>query len=141
MRRQLAAMACGLVLSLVAGAACAEIVVVVARASAIETLDRADLRDIYLGRMDRLPNGEPVVPVDQTESAPAYATFYREYLGQTPARVKAHWSKRIFTGRGQPPRSVDDGAAMARAVAGNPTAIGYLDADLVDERLRVVRIE
>ncbi len=141
MPRQLAAMACGLILSLAAGAAGAEVAVVVARESSIETLSRSDLRDIYLGRMDRLPDDGPVVPIDQTERAPSYAAFYRKYLGQSPAQIKAHWSKRIFTGRGQPPRSVEDGAAMARAVAGNPDAIGYLDTDLVDERLRVVRIE
>lgn len=140
-RRQLAALACGLMLCLVAAAACAEVVVVVARESAIETLSRVDLRDIYLGRMDRAPDGEPVVPIDLNEDAPAYAAFYRKYLGQSPAQIKAHWAKRIFTGRGQPPRSVEDGAAMARAVAGNPNAIGYLDADLVDDRLRIVRIE
>lgn len=134
-------MACGLVLNLAPGAVLAEVLVVVARESTVEALDRSELRDIYLGRMDRLPSGEPVVPIDQTERAPAYRAFYRRYLGQTPSQVKAHWSQRIFTGRGQPPRSVDDGAAMARAVADNPKAIGYLDEDLVDERLRVVRIE
>lgn len=134
-------MACGVILGLVPGAVLAEVVVVVADESHVKALDRTDLRDIYLGRMDHLPSGDPVVPIDQTERASAYAAFYRDYLGQTPAQVKAHWSKRIFTGRGQPPRSVDDGAAMARAVAGNPNAIGYLDADLVDARLRVVRIE
>lgn len=140
-RRQLAAMACGLLLNLAAGAAYAEVVVVVARDSAIETLSPTDLRDIYLGRLDRLPNGVSVTPIDQAESAPAYAAFYRRYLDQSPAQIKAHWSKRIFTGRGQPPRSVENGATMARTIAGNPDAIGYLDAERVDERLRVVRIE
>lgn len=141
MRRQLSTMACALLLGLWSALAVAEIVVVVSRESPIDTLEPGQLRDIYLGRTNSLADGTPIVPIDQAESTAAYAAFCRDYLGQSKARIKAHWSKRIFTGRGQPPRSVADGEAMARVVADNPSAIGYLDRELIDDRLRVVRVE
>lgn len=131
----------GLLLGLVAAAAPAEVVVVVSADNPVESLSRVQLTDIYLGRLNRFPNGDAVVPIDQRESSPAHDEFYSRYLDQSPAQIKAHWSKLIFTGRGQPPRAVSGGEAAAELVAGNPNAIGYLDAELVDERLRVVSVE
>lgn len=128
-------------LGLLIGTAHAEVVVVVSATNPVKSLSRAELADIYLGRMHSFPNGVSVVPVDQRERTPAHDAFYSHYLGRTPAQIKAHWSKLIFSGRGQPPKTVTGDKAMAEFVAGNHHAIGYLAAGLVDTRLRVVLIE
>jgi ABC-type phosphate transport system substrate-binding protein len=139
--KQLASAGSALMLGIAMAAAHAEVVVVVSAENPVQSLTRAELADIYLGRLDRFPNGDRVVPIDQKDGSPAHDEFYEEYIGRTPAQVRAHWSKLIFTGRGQPPRSVASGDAAADAVAGNPHAIAYIDSGLVDERLRVVSIE
>lgn len=138
---KLAMLACTVLLSLATGAAWADVVVVVSAENPVESLSRTQLTDIYLGRLNRFPNGDPVVPIDQRESSPTHDEFYSQYLGQSPAQIKAHWSKLIFTGRGQPPRTVPGDDAAADTVAENPNAIGYLDSSLVDDRLRIVSIE
>jgi ABC-type phosphate transport system substrate-binding protein len=136
----------GLFLSLTVGTASAEVVVVVSVENPTESLSRAQLTDIYLGRLNRFPHGGAVTPLDQREGATAHRMFYRDYLGQTPAQIKAHWSKLIFTGRGQPPRSVADDSAVADTVAASSDALGYLDSTYLDsagvgDRLRVVAID
>lgn len=136
-----AAIGWGLVLGLLAGIARAEVVVVVSAENPIAILSRTDLADIYLGRMIRFPNGDRIVPIDQKNTSPAYKEFYTGYLGRSPAQITAHWSKLIFTGRGQPPQAAPGDGATAEIVAGNPHAIGYVDRRLVDDRLRVVQIE
>lgn len=141
MKRKLLAPGFGLILLLCALPTWAEIVVVVSEDNSIDTMSRVELADLYLGRRNQFPDGEPAVPLDQRESSQAYPEFYAAYVGQTPAQIRSHWSRLIFTGRGQPPRSVENGQAMADAVADNPLAIGYLDSELVDDRLRVVQIE
>lgn len=141
MMRMTPKLACALGLLLLAATARAELVVVVSAQSPVDALSRAELTDIYLGRMNRLPTGDSVVPIDQADRSPVYAEFYSKYLGQSPAQVKAHWSRLIFTGRGQPPRSVENSAAAAELVAGNPNAIAYVTADTVDNRLRIVTLE
>lgn len=141
MPNKLRTLGCLLLLCLFAAVAHAEVVVVVSARNPVESLSRAALVDIYLGRLNRFPNGEPVVPIDQKDGSPVYTEFYRDYLGQSPAQIKSHWSKLIFTGRGQPPRSFSNGDAVADTVAENPNAIGYLEPDLVDDRLRVVSVE
>lgn len=140
-KHKLLVMCFGLTLFTGIAPAWAEIVVVVSAENANERMSRSVLTDLFLGRRHQFPNGEPVVPIDQRQGSQTYPEFYAEYAGQTPAQIRAHWSRLIFTGRGQPPRSVPDGQAMADAVADNPRAIGYLHSDLVDDRLRVVQIE
>lgn len=146
MRMRLTSTVLGLFLSLIVGTASAEVVVVVSVQNPTESLSRAQLTDIYLGRLNRFPHGGAVTPMDQREGATAHSAFYRHYLGQTPAQIKTHWSRLIFTGRGQPPRSVADDSAMADTVAASPDVIGYLDSAYLDsadvgDRLRVVVIE
>ncbi|WP_111413370.1 phosphate ABC transporter substrate-binding protein [Billgrantia lactosivorans] len=141
MPSRLTKIGCILLVGLASSLALADAVVVVSAQSPVSTLTRSELADIYLGRTNRFHGGQPAMPVDQRENSPAYVAFYRNYLGQTPAQIKMHWSRLIFTGRGQPPRSLADHQAMADFVAGQATAIGYLDDAYVDERLRVVAID
>ncbi len=123
------------------GNAYAEIVVVVADDNPLKSLSRAELENIYLGKMNTLPNGQSVEPIDQQENSPIRHEFYRDYIKRTSTQMKMHWSKLIFSGRGQPPRTVPSDKAMADFVAEHPNAIGYLSTDQVDNRLRVVPIE
>lgn len=141
MTRRLAAITCALALSLAASSALAEVVVVVSKDNPVESLERSELRDIYLGQLHSFPNGEPVEPIDQAEGSEARKEFYNDHLERSPAQVKAHWSKLIFTGRGQPPRAVESGEVVAELVSQSPNAIGYLDRALVDDSLRVISIE
>lgn len=116
------------------------VVVVVSAESPVEEISRARLADIYLGRKSRFPGGQEAVPIDQAEDSPVRKTFYETFLGRSPAEVKAHWSKMIFTGRGRPPRDVPDGEAVKEIVADDRRAIGYLDHSLVDGSVRVVKV-
>lgn len=128
-------------LSLIGNLAWAEIVVVASDKSSLQKLTSVQLTDIYLGRLTHLPDGRSVLPIDQTEQNLAHGEFYRQYLGRTPAQIRSHWSRLIFTGRGQPPKAVVDDAAMAEMLNRNPSAIGYMDSNAVPEGLRVLDIE
>lgn len=132
---------CVLALGLALGTASAEVVVIVSAQSPVTALTRTQLADIYLGRSNRLPNGEPVVPIDQAFGSPAHDVFYRDYIGRSTALIKAHWSRLIFTGRGQPPQAVPNDIATVEIVAENPDTIGYVESSHVDNRLRIVPIE
>lgn len=116
------------------------VVVVVSADSPVEEIPRLHLADIYLGRTSRFPDGDPAVPIDLAPGSEAREAFYETYLGRSPAEIKAHWSKVVFTGRGRPPRDVPDAAAMKEAVAGNPRAVGYLPRRAVDGTVRVVEV-
>ncbi len=94
--------------------------------------------DLFLGRANRLPGGRLAVPVDQAEGSTARDAFYLAFADRSPAQMKAHWSKMIFTGRGQPPRSIASGNRVKMLVAGNPDVIGYVERSEVDGSLRII---
>ncbi len=141
MRRNFGRLILVALLSLLANLAVAEVVLVVSKETPLTAIDPDLLADIYLGRATQLPDGTNLTPLNQSESSPAYPEFYRQYLGRSPAQIKSHWSRLIFTGRGQPPRSVGGNEAMAEAIANTPDAIGYLDSEYLTNSLRVVTVE
>lgn len=136
--RAAATLMMGLALGLPAGAQ--DVVPVVSAKSSLSALNSSQLADIFLGKTSRFPDGTLAVPIDQPEDSPVRERFYSQYTGKSPAQVRAHWSKIIFTGRGQPPKQVGSGVEVKRAIADNPNAIGYIDQKLVDESVKVLAL-
>jgi len=127
-----------LALALPAASAAQDVVAVVSAKSPVKELSSGQVADIFLGKTTRFPDGSPAVPIDLQEESNLREKFYAQYTGKSPAQVKAHWSKIIFTGRGQPPVQASDGVQARRMVAENPNAIGYIDNKLVDSSVRVL---
>jgi ABC-type phosphate transport system substrate-binding protein len=128
----------GLAMSLAAGTVYADVVAVVSAKSTVTTLSKSQVTDIFLGRSSRFPDGMQAVPIDLAEGSAVRDEFYARIIGKSPAQVKAFWSKIIFTGRGQPPKAVPDSIEMKKRIVENPAAIGYIEAQLVDNTVRVV---
>ena len=78
------------------------------------------------------------VPIDQADGAPARDEFYAIFAGKSPAQIKAHWSKIILTGRGQPPKAVAHSVAARQFIAANPQAIGYIERSALNATVKVV---
>ena len=138
MKRRLLAFAATLLLGTSYPAVSEDVVAVVSARSPVTSLNAAQVADIFLGKTSRFPDGSPAMPIDLSEEAPERDRFYAQYTGKSPAQVKAHWSKIIFTGRGQPPRQAASGREAKKLIADNPSAIGYIDTSLVDSTVRVL---
>jgi hypothetical protein len=137
----LLALCLGPALALVPGAAlAAELAVIVSARSNISMLSADQVAEIFLFQTNRFPNGSEVVPIDQDLGSPLRNEFYSKVTHRTPALVKAHWARLIFTGRGQPPAEVDGNAAMRRMIAENPGMIGYVERTALDPSVRAVLI-
>ena len=120
--------------------AAADLVVVVSARSPVGLLRPDQVAALFLGQSVRFPDGAEALPVDQRIGAPLRDEFYLRVTGKTPALLKAHWSKMVFTGRGQPPADVADSAAVRRKVAADPNAIGYVDRGALDPSVRAVLV-
>jgi ABC-type phosphate transport system substrate-binding protein len=115
-----------------------EVVAVVSADNAVSGLSMTDIADIFLGKRARYPDGRAAIPLDQTEGSAEREAFYSRYANKSPVEMKMHWSKLIFTGRGQPPRQVGDASAVKAALAMQPNAISYLERSLVDDTLTIL---
>ena len=129
-------MACTLCLGVTA--VHADIVAVVSSKSPIVTLTKNQVMDIFLGKRTRFPDGSSAIPIDQAEGSAARVEFYTRFADMSPAQVKAFWSKIIFTGRGQPPKTVPSSLEAKKLLIADPSTIGYIDQSLVDSTVRVV---
>lgn len=136
-----AAVLAGLALNIRAGASIADVVVVVSAKSTVTALSRNQVVDIFLGKTSRFPDGSPAVPIDQVTGIATRDQFYSEVASKSGAQLRAYWSKIIFTGRGQPPREASGVVELKRLLIANASGIGYIDRDLVDDSVRIVRIE
>jgi ABC-type phosphate transport system substrate-binding protein len=127
-----------LTLALGARVAPADVVAVVSSKSTVGSLTKDQVADIFFGKVRRFPNGAVAIPIDLAEDLPERAQFYEKVANKSAAQVKAQWARIIFTGRGQPPKSVPSDIEMKKRLAENPDAIGYIDATQVDASVRVL---
>jgi hypothetical protein len=120
-----------LILALLAAANVrAEDIVVIVNPSA-KPISKEQVADLYLGRSGGL------TPIDQMVGSSIYVEFYKKATGRDIAQVKAIWSRILFTGRGLPPKQLPDSAAVKKAVAANPNAVGYIEKSAVDATVKV----
>jgi ABC-type phosphate transport system substrate-binding protein len=112
--------------------AMAEVVVVVNPKAAESSMTKDQVAAFFLGKSSSM------TPVDQPESAPIRAEFYKKVTDKDASQVKALWSKLVFTGKATMPKEAGDSAAVKKAVASDPKAIGYIEKSAVDASVKVI---
>jgi ABC-type phosphate transport system substrate-binding protein len=121
------------------GAAATEVVVVVNRDSPVKLLSRAQVSDLYLGRVRSVVPGKLAWILDQPRESALRRAFFEALLDGVPIRqVNAYWTRLQFSGELQPPPELPNDAAVLDAVRRNPLAIGYVKADGLPADVRVV---
>ena len=112
--------------------AMAEVVVVANPKAAEASMTKDQVAQFFLGKSTSM------TPVDQPESAPIRAEFYKKVTDKDASQVKSLWSKLVFTGKATMPKEVPDSAAVKKAVAADPKAIGYIEKSAVDASVKVI---
>lgn len=117
----------GTVLALGALRASALDAVIIANESvSAASLDAGALKDIYNGKTMYWDGGQPVVIVvldGKTDAA------LKDASGMDASQFKTFWQRLAFSGRGTPPKKVDDTAKAVELVASTKGAIALVPAD------------
>lgn len=124
--------------SLAATPAFAGIAVIVSARSAAGALDKDTVASLYLGKTTALPGGGNAKLYDLPDASPAREHFYQAIAGKSASQVKAVWSRLVFSGRALPPRELANDAAVVKAVAADPSAVGYVGDGAVDGSVKTV---
>ncbi|MRV70199.1 phosphate ABC transporter substrate-binding protein [Duganella sp. FT92W] len=117
-----------------------DLVVIVSAKSPVTELRRDQVAGIFLAPGARFPHGGAAIALDQRIGSKQRDLFYSQVAELSPEQLKEHWSRNIFTGRGQPPREVAGNASVRRQVAQNPALIGYIDRSALDRSVRAVLV-
>lgn len=123
-----------------AGAGAAELVVIVSARNPLSALRPGQVADIFLAQTGRFPGGDEATALDLPVGSPLRDEFYYKVAARSPALMKAYWTKMVFTGRGQPPRELDNSIAVRKMVAENPSMIGYIDRGALDASVKAVMV-
>jgi len=118
--------------------AAAELVVIVNPKNASASMTADQVAQVFLGRASTFPGGGTAVPVDQKEGAGARDEFYTKVADKNAGQVKAYWAKQMFSGKGSPPKELASSADVKKAVAADPSAIGYIEKSALDGTVKGV---
>lgn len=112
-------------------AAQADIAVIVNSKNTGVSLSRSGVGDIFLGRINTLPNGSSVKPIDVNKTEEIRTSFYELIAEKNPVEMNIYWSRSNFVGKGTPPMVLQSDEAVVNYVKGNSAAIGYVNATYV----------
>lgn len=115
-------------------------VVVIVHPSNGAALDAKSVTRIFLGKEKKFSDGSESIPINQASGTASRTSFDSDILGRSSTQISAYWSKQVFTGKGIPPKEVTDDAAVIEIVAGNPSAIGYVDSSAVTGAVKTVAL-
>jgi ABC-type phosphate transport system substrate-binding protein len=112
--------------------------VIVNKSNPASALEKNDLRPIFQTTKKAWGTGEDAVPINLPEDSPLRADFDQAVLGLDRERVARYWTDRKVRGGARPPVRVPTTAAVLKAVATKPGAIGYVKLSEVNGSVKVV---
>ncbi|KZX67881.1 phosphate ABC transporter substrate-binding protein [Vibrio sp. HI00D65] len=101
---------------------------------AMSELDASTVKKLYLGKAKSLQ----IEAVDLEDGHPKKGEFHQAITQKTEAQLQAYWAKRVFTGKGQPPKAVGQESLAKNMVASSKNTIAYIDESLVDSTVKVI---
>lgn len=103
----------------------------------VDNVDASTLKDIYSGDTQFI-NDIRIIPLDQDINSENYSRFYGTAVDRPMAQIISHWSKLIFTGKGQAPISLSGDMSIINFVQNNPNAIGYIEPKFLNSNVKVI---
>lgn len=114
-------------------------VAVVVSANNSANISDSDIKRLFLGKTKALSNGESVVVINQKFGNAIRKDFDKKALGKSSSQIKAYWSKRVFSGKGKPPKELASDADIISFIASDAKSIGYIDAANVTSAVKVIK--
>jgi len=119
-------------------AATAEIVIIGHPDSNTGTLDAQSVKKLFLGERKAFPNGHHATPMNHAVGSPDRKEFFASVLNMAESSHKRHWKRKISTGGGSSPIELSSHDEVLREIANTPGSIGYIDASLADDTVKVL---
>lgn len=119
--------------------AAAEVVVIVNQQGPLQSITPREVSDLYLGRTRNFASGEVALVLEQPRDSAIRQAFFGAVNGMPIRQVNAYWARLQFSGEVQPPITLNNSQEVKARVSQHRNAIGYIDASLVDNSVKVVQ--
>lgn len=106
-----------------------------------QALTAKDLKMIFLGEKTTWSNGQPL-KVAALKNGEVHKEFLRDIVKLSPMKFAIHWKQKIFTGsaHGSHINFFKSEDKVKEYVKVNPTAIGYISVNSVDDTIKEIKI-
>lgn len=94
-------------------------------------LSADDVKSIFLGRTNALPDGT-TVQLALLKEGKVRDDFLTGALGKTESQFRSTWTQLLFTGKAQAPKQFDSEDDLKKFVSSTPGAVGFIDSGKLD---------
>ena len=115
--------------------------IIVNHANNVDTLKRAELVRIYLGKKTLWESSLKIVPVLLPEKSPVTQGFIQRIMRKSVDQYRVYWKRRLFSGVATLPKSFRTSTEVVEFVVRNPGAIGLVEKAPDDKRVKLIEIE
>ncbi|NIR48188.1 hypothetical protein GWO43_07010 [candidate division KSB1 bacterium] len=119
--------------------ASSQVAVIAHKSVPMDTIKKSELLDFYIGDIKRWSNDKPVIVLDLKSQCEAKDLFY-DYLGKSPSRMKSLWLKKMLSGEGDPPESLESEDEMLKKVASTSGAIGFVSKPKISNKVKTLLV-
>ena len=128
-----------MVILLVCGSGYSQVAIIANKSVKLDKIEQAELLDYYSRDLKFWDNGDPIIIFDLKVKNDIRDIFYK-YLGKSSSRMKSVWMKKMLLGEGDPPEPLDSEEDMLEKIIETPGSIGFLNAELVTDEVKLLRI-
>jgi len=115
----------------------ADIAIIANPGFAAESATAAEVKRLFLGKSTSI-SGADAMPLDHKNGDAEWQQFYDAVVGKNASQLRAYWSRLVFTGKGKPPKALDDDVEVVSAIAADSSLIGYVDVNSVTSDVKVL---
>lgn len=128
-----------LLAALPTGLYAADYIVVVNNDNPVSALDEVTIKKIFLGKKNFWDDGHKIDVYLQGENE-LHKKFTTEVLKKSTRQLKMYWRRALYSGTALPPAQKQDDQSIKAEIFANSRAIGYIDAENLDDTVKEVRI-
>jgi ABC-type phosphate transport system substrate-binding protein len=114
-----------------------QIVVIANKSVPMDTIKKTLLLDFYACDIKKWSDGQPVIVLDLKLQDGIRTTFYN-YLGKSSSRMKSIWLKKLLSGEGDPPQTMNSEEELLKKVAATAGAIGFISKAKVHKDVKIL---
>ena len=127
------------VILLLCGSGYSQVAIIANKSVKLDKIEQAELLDYYSRDLKFWDNGDPIIIFDLKVKNEIRDIFYK-YLGKSSSRMKSIWMKKMLLGEGDPPEPLDSEEDMLEKIIETPGSIGFINAELVTDEVKLLRI-
>jgi len=104
-------------------------------------ISRSTARAVFSMRRQIWPDGAAIRVFVFPDKHKLHKAFAKQLLGVFPHQLRRAWDRKVFSGTGQAPDTVQSEAEMIEMIKKTPGAIGYISEDNRDESVQILEVE